>query len=58
MNLKGLAKENCLTYDMGTTCLSFKSCDKPGLNAELKTITSNKEYLGKSFEVENLKVVL
>jgi len=51
-------KENCLTYDMGTTRLSFKSCDKQGLNVEVKAITSNKDYLGKSFEVENLKVVL
>src|SRR5690554_1142616 len=47
-----------LTYDMGTTCLSFESWGKSGLSVELKAATINKEYLGKSFEVENLKVTM
>ncbi|MBA2134103.1 hypothetical protein [Capillibacterium thermochitinicola] len=47
---------NCLKYDMGTTCLSFESWEKPGLNVELKAETTNKKYLGKSFTVENLRI--
>ena len=51
-------KGTCLTYDMGTTCLSFELCEKTGLNVELNAVTVNKKYLGKSFEVKNLKVTL
>ncbi|NLM21982.1 MAG: hypothetical protein GX207_09600 [Peptococcaceae bacterium] len=45
-----------LTYDMGTTRLSFELCEEPGLSVELNVETANKKYLGNSFEVENLKV--
>jgi hypothetical protein len=51
-------KGTSLTYDMGTTCLSFELSEKTGLNVELNAVTVNKKYLGKSFEVENLKVTL
>ena len=51
-------KETRLTYDMGTTGLSFEICENPGLNVELYAVTANKKNLGKSFEVENLKVTL
>ena len=47
-----------LTYDMGTTCLSFESLKNQGFNVELKAVTINKKYLGKSFEIENLKVTM
>jgi len=44
------------TYDMGTTLLSFESSEELGLNVELKVVTANEIYLGKSFDVENLKI--
>ena len=44
----------CLAYEMGTTCLSFAASEKPGLSVELAAVTANKEYLGKSFAVENI----
>lgn len=47
-----------LSYDMGTTSLSFEKCEKPGLNVELHAVTANKKDLEKSFEIENLKVTL
>lgn len=50
-------KGSCLTYDMGTTSLSFVSWEKPGLNVELNAVTTNEKDLGKSFMVENLQVV-
>ncbi|HHX25016.1 MAG: hypothetical protein ACOX2A_05035 [Tepidanaerobacteraceae bacterium] len=55
---KAKIKGNCLTYDMGATSLYFQLCDTPRLSVELKAIISNKEIQGKSFEVENLRVVL
>jgi hypothetical protein len=51
-------KGSCLTYDMGSTRLSFKQCDKEGLNVELHAVTFDEKYRGKSFEIENLKVIL
>lgn len=45
-----------LTYDMGTTFLSFELCVKSGLNVELEAVTTNEKHLGESFDVENLKV--
>ena len=48
----------CLTYDMGTTRLSFESGEKPGLRVELKAETTDKKYSGNSFEIENLKVYI
>ena len=51
-------KGNSLTYDMGTTRLTFHSCDEAGLSVELKAATSNTKFQGKSFEVENIKVTL
>ena len=47
-----------LTYDMGTTYLSFESCDGLGLNVELKAVTANSKYHGKSFTIENVKVTM
>lgn len=54
------AKQNGsrLTYDMGTTYLSFESCEVLGLNVELKAVTANSNYKGKSFEIENVKVAM
>lgn len=49
-------KGTCLRYDMGTTCLSFEAWGKPGLSVELKAVTANEKYLGKGFEIENLRI--
>lgn len=45
-----------LTYDMGTTYLSFELGDELGLKVELKAETAKSIYKGKSFEIENVKV--
>lgn len=52
------AKQNGsrLTYDMGTTCLSFESCLDLDLTVELSATTTNLEYSKKSFKIENVKV--
>jgi len=38
---------------MGTTYLSFESYEDLGLNVELKAVTANSKYRGKSFEIED-----
>ena len=49
---------NRLTFNMGTTYLSYEACEEPALRVELKAVTENNKNQCSSFAIENLKITL